>query len=269
VPKFSANLSMLFTELPFLKRFAAARAAGFEAVEYLFPYEYAPAKLAGLLKEHGLAQALFNLPAGDWAAGDRGIARVPAWTEEFRSGVAKAVTYAKALGAPRLNCLAGIAPPGVSEDVLRSTLVANLRHAADVLAGEDLTLLVEFINRKDVPGFFPHTSAQTLGLIEEVGRENLLMQYDVYHAQREEGDLAATLRANMARIGHIQVADNPGRHQPGTGEINFPFLFAEIDRLGYQGYVGLEYVPDPDTPASLAFARKWGLTPGPRVASAK
>ena len=269
MPKFSANLSMLFTELPFFRRFAAARAAGFTAVEYPFPYEHAPATLAAQLDEHGLAQAIFNLPAGDWAAGDRGIACDPSWTVEFRAGVSRAVTYAKALRAPRLNCLAGVAPPGVGQDVLWNTLVDNLRYAADALAREGLTLLVEFINRKDIPGFSLHTSAQALRLIDDVGRPNLLMQYDVYHAQREEGELTATLRANMARIGHIQIADNPGRHQPGSGEINFNFLLAEIDRLGYNGFVGLEYVPDPDTRASLAWALRWGLSPGSSVAPSK
>lgn len=259
MPKFSANLTMLFTELPFLERFAAAREAGFTAVEFLFPYDHAPARLAGLLKEHNLSQVLFNLPAGDWAAGDRGIAVDPSWAEEFRAGVAKAVTYAKALGTPRLNCLAGKAPQGVAEEVLRRTLVENLRFAADELAKEGLVLLVEFINLKDIPGFYLHTSAQTLELIAEANRPNLFMQYDVYHAQREEGELAATLRAHMPRIGHIQIADTPGRHQPGTGEINYPFLFDEIDRLGYAGYVGLEYVPEPDTLASLAWMKKYAL----------
>lgn len=262
MPKFAANLSMLFTDLPFFRRFAAAREAGFTSVEYLFPYEHAPATLAGLLEEHGLDQVLFNLPAGDWAAGDRGIACDPSWTGEFRAGVTRAVTYAKALRVPRLNCLAGIAPAGVSEDVLWNTLAENLRYAADVLAEEGLTLLVEFINRKDIPGFYLHDSDRTLRMIDDVGRPNLLMQYDIYHAQRAEGELTATLRANMARIGHIQIADNPGRHQPGTGEINFNFLLAEIDRLGYQGFVGLEYVPEPDTRASLAWALRWGLSPG-------
>ena len=260
MPKFSANLSMLFTDLPFLERFGAAKAAGFTAVEYLFPYEHAPAKLAALLKEHGLSQVLFNLPAGDWAAGDRGIAVDPSWAEEFRAGVGKAVTYAKALNVPRLNCLAGKIPQGVSEEDQRRTFVENLRFAAEALAKEGLTLVIEFINRKDIPGFYLHRSAQTLDIIAEVARPNLLMQYDVYHAQREEGELAATMRAHMDLIGHIQIADNPGRHQPGTGEINFPFLFEEIDRLGYQGHVGLEYVPEPDTLSSLAWIKKYALT---------
>jgi len=261
MPKLSANLTMLFTEMPFLKRFAAAREAGFTVVEYLFPYSEAPGTLAGLLKENGLTQDLFNLPAGDWAAGERGVACDPSRVDEFRAGVAKAVEYAKALGCKKLNCLAGYAPKGVAEDVLWAALAENARHAADALAKEGITLVLEFINQKDMPGFFLHTSAQTVRLIDEVGRPNVFMQYDVYHAQREEGELAATLRAHMPRIGHIQIADNPGRHQPGTGEINYNFLLAEIDRLGYRGHVGLEYVPDPDTRTSLAWALKWGLAP--------
>ncbi len=260
MPKFSANLSMLFTELPFLERFAAARAAGFSVVEYLFPYDFPAAQLADLLAQNGLTQVLFNLPAGNWGDGDRGIAVDPARTEEFRDGVAKAVAYAKALGVPRLNCLAGKAAPGASEALMRRTLADNLRFAADALAGEGLSLLVEFINRKDIPGFFLHGTAQTLALLDEVDRSSVYLQYDMYHAQREEGELAATLRAHLPRIGHIQVADNPGRHQPGTGEINYPFLFAELDRLGYQGHVGLEYVPAPDTVASLGFIKDFGYS---------
>lgn len=258
---FSANLSMLFTELPFLERFSAAKQAGFSAVEYLFPYEHEPETLRRLLDENGLKQALFNLPAGNWAAGDRGIACDPARADEFRAGVAKALVYAKALGVDRLNCLAGKLPAGVDESQAWSMLAGNLRFAAGELAAAGCALLVEFINRKDIPGFFLHTSGQTLKLIDEVGAPNLLMQYDVYHAQREEGELTATLRTNIARIGHIQIADVPGRHQPGTGEINFPFLFGELERLGYEGRIGLEYVPAPDTRASLEWMREMGLRP--------
>ncbi len=261
MPKFSANLSMLFTEVPFMERFAAASQAGFSAVEYLFPYEHTPETLKDLLVAHGLEQVLFNLPAGDWAAGDRGIACDPARVEEFRAGVAQAVRYAGVLGSPRLNCLAGKRPAHVDEVEAWNTLRDNLRFAAAELARDGRTLLVEFINRKDIPGFFLHGSGQTLELLDAVGAPNLMMQYDVYHAQREEGELAATLGAHMARIGHIQIADNPGRHQPGTGEINFPFLFGEIDRLGYQGHIGLEYVPAPDTRSSLEWMRQWNLRP--------
>lgn len=260
MPRFCANLSMLFTELPFLERFGAARAAGFRAVEYLFPYDHPRDELAGLLKNNGLSQTLFNLPAGDWASGDRGIASDPARIEEFQAGVGQAITYALALDVPRLNCLAGKLPRGVSPELGWTTLAGNLRFAAEALSAAGLTLLVEFINRKDIPGFFLHNSAQAVRLIDEVDRGNLLLQYDLYHAQREEGELAATLSALMPCIGHIQIADNPGRHQPGTGEINFPFLLREIDRLGYQGHVGLEYVPAPDTMASLGWIEQYGFT---------
>lgn len=253
MPRFAANLTMLFTELPFTERFAAARSAGFDAVEYLFPYDHAPETLAALLRDNGQTQVLFNLPAGDWAAGERGIAALPGREAEFRAGVDRAVAYAKALGVPRLNCLAGKVPGNdpTAAQAAWATLADNVRFAADRLAEAGLTLLVEFINRKDIPGFFLHSTAQVLRLLDEVGRPNVLLQYDVYHAQREEGELAATLRAHMARIGHVQIADTPGRHQPGTGEINYPFLFAELDRLGYAGHIGLEYVPAPGTLASL------------------
>lgn len=260
MPTFAANLTMLFTDLPFADRFAAAKAAGFTHVEFLFPYEHEPGRLAGLLQDNGLTQALFNLPAGDWAAGDRGIAAHPGRVDEFRVGIPKAVAYAKALGTPRLNCLAGKLLPGVSEAEQRACLVENLRFAADALAGHGLKLLVEFINRFDIPGFFLHRTDQTLAVIDEAGRDNIFLQYDIYHAQRSEGELAATIRAHIARIDHMQLADNPGRHEPGTGEINYPFLFAEIDRLGYPGVIGLEYVPAADTTASLAWIGQFGLT---------
>ncbi|MDQ7833852.1 MAG: hydroxypyruvate isomerase [Humidesulfovibrio sp.] len=261
MPKFSANLSMLFTELPFLERFAAAREAGFSAVEYLFPYDYDAATLKSLLDENGLEQVLCNLPAGDWAAGDRGIACDPARVGEFKAGVAKAIAYAKKLNIPRLNCLAGKRPENVREKDAWDTLKSNLGYAAGELARANRVLLVEFINLYDIPGFFLHGTRQTLRLLDTIGAPNIAMQYDVYHAQRSEGELVATLRTNISRIGHIQIADNPGRHQPGTGEINFPFVFSEIDRLGYQGHIGLEYVPTPDTRASLAWMGQFGLKP--------
>uniref|UniRef100_A0A7C4EJ78 Hydroxypyruvate isomerase n=1 Tax=Fundidesulfovibrio putealis TaxID=270496 RepID=A0A7C4EJ78_9BACT len=260
MPVFAANLTMLFTEAQFLDRFAAAREAGFRHVEYLFPYAHAPELLAKLLKDNGLEQVLFNLPAGDWAAGDRGIACDPARVDEFRAGVPRAVEYARALGVANVNCLAGKIPAGVSPEACRDALVENIRFAADAFADEGLTLLVEFINRKDIPGFFLHGTAQTLSVIDEAGRANVRLQYDVYHAQREEGEIAATLGAHMGRIGHVQVADNPGRHQPGTGELNYPFIFAELDRLGYRGHVGLEYIPRPDTSESLGFIGRMGYS---------
>lgn len=260
MPAFDANLTMLFTELPFEQRFAAAAAVGFKAVEYLFPYDYPPERLAGLLADNGLSQVLFNLPAGDWAEGDRGIAADPRRVGEFRAGVDRAIIYAKALGVRRLNCLAGKAREDAHHADQWRTLKENLVFAADRLAENGLTLLVEFINRRDIPGFFLHTFEQALALVEQADRPNLLIQYDVYHAQRAGGELAASIANNLPRIGHIQIADNPGRHQPGTGEINYGFLLSELDRLGYTGYVGLEYVPSPDTESSLAWLEKHGFT---------
>lgn len=259
MPTFAANLTMLFPEVPFLDRFARARAAGFEFVEYLFPYPYEAAELQRRLDEHGLRQVLFNLPAGDWAAGDRGIAAAPGREAEFRTGIAKAIAYARGLGVPRLNCLAGKRVAGRSEDEHRRTLVENVRFAAQELAKHGLELLIEPINRFDIPGFFLNRSDDAFSLIDEIAQPNVRLQYDVYHAQREEGELAATLAKHLDRIGHIQIADNPGRHQPGTGEINFPFLFRRLDELYYPGYVGLEYVPVPDTTSSFGWLRDHGF----------
>ncbi|MGE4536009.1 MAG: hydroxypyruvate isomerase [Desulfovibrio sp.] len=260
MPRFAANLTMLFTELPFPERFAAARDAGFHFVEYLFPYAYPAGELASRLTENGLSQVLFNLPCGDWAGGERGIAALPGRESEFRDGVGQALEYAKALQVTRLNCLAGKLPDGVSPEDAFETLIENVAFAADALAAEGRTLVIEAINHFDIPGFLLSTTEQVMDLIDAVSRDNVAMQYDVYHAQREEGELAATIAANLPRIGHVQIADNPGRHQPGTGEIRFPFLFAELDRLGYEGFVGLEYVPDPDTRASLAWLSAMGLS---------
>ena len=256
MPVFAANLTMLFNEVPFMERFARAAEAGFRFVEYLFPYEYPAQDLKAQLDRHGLRQVLFNLPAGDWARGDRGIASDPGRIEAFRGGVAQAVDYALALGVGQVNCLAGKRVPGVTDAAHLETLAGNLKHAARELAGHGLRLLVEPINHFDMPGFLINRSDQALALLETVGEPNVFLQFDVYHAQREEGELAATLRNHLARIGHIQVADNPGRHQPGTGEINYPFLFAEMDRLGYRGHVGLEYIPSPDTASSFGWMKE-------------
>jgi hydroxypyruvate isomerase len=253
MPVFAANLTMLFTEVPFMDRFALAQAAGFRFVEYLFPYDHPAGELKARLDRHGLRQVLFNLPAGDWAKGDRGIAADPDRIGEFRSGVTRAAEYAHTLGVVNLNCLAGKQIAGVAAERQRETLLENLRFAARLLGGQGLRLLVEPINHFDMPGFLLNRTGQVLELLDQVGEANAFLQFDVYHAQREEGELAATLRSRLARIGHIQVADNPGRHQPGTGEINFPFLFAEMDRLGYPGHVGLEYIPSPDSGSSFGW----------------
>ena len=258
MPAFAANLTMLFTEVPFLDRFAQARAAGFTAVEYLFPYEYPAADLRRLLEENGLRQVLFNLPCGDWAKGERGLASHPDRTGEFQAGVGKAVDYALALGVGQLNCLAGLRLHGVEEGSQWETLTANLRFAARALGARGLRLLVEPINHFDMPLFLLNRTSRALQLLDQVGEPNVFLHYDVYHAQREEGELAGTLSRSLARIGHVQIADNPGRHQPGTGEINFPFLFGELDRLGYAGHVGLEYIPSPDTRSSLGWIKAMG-----------
>ncbi|RYY58948.1 MAG: hydroxypyruvate isomerase, partial [Comamonadaceae bacterium] len=203
--RFAANLSMLFTELPFLDRFAAARAAGFNAVEYLFPYDYSKRELAARLRAQGLRQVLFNLPAGDWGAGERGIACHPDRVEEFRDGVHGAIDYAQALDCPQLNCLAGKLPEGVAREEAHAVLVENLRFAARRLGAAGMRLLVEPVNTHDVPGFFLARTDQAIALMDEVGAGNLFLQYDVYHAQRSEGELVATLQRHLARIGHIQV----------------------------------------------------------------
>jgi len=259
MPRFAANLTMLFTERPFLERFAAARAAGFRHVEFLFPYAFEKARLRDLLEANGLAQVLFNLPAGDWGAGDRGLAADPARETEFRRGVDLAVDYARALGVMRLNCLAGVRPPNFSEAEATATLVDNIIYAADVLAGHGRTLLLEAVNAFDTPDFLLHRTDQVEKIITAVDRPNVAIQYDVYHAQRAGENPTATVGEHIDHIGYIQIADAPGRHQPGTGELDFPLLFTELDRLGYDGYVGLEYVPEPDTASSLAWIKEMGL----------
>jgi len=243
MPRFSANLSFLFTERAFLERFGAARAAGFGAAEFHFPYDSDRAALAEVVLTSGLEIVLFNLPAGDWAAGERGIACHPRRIAEFQDGVGLAIEYARDLGCVRLNCLAGIAPEGVSGDKARETLIENLRFAAAVTARAGIQLLLEPLNTRDTPGFFISTTRAGLALIAAVGHGNLRLQYDIYHAQVMEGDLARTMQEHLSQIGHIQLADNPGRHEPGTGEINFPFLLGHLDRIGYAGWVGCEYKP--------------------------
>jgi len=257
MPKFAANLSMLFTELPFLERFAAAQAAGFTAVEYLFPYDYPKEQLAALLRQHGLKQVLHNLPAGDWAAGERGIACHPDRVAQFRDGVYRAIEYADALDCPQLNCLAGKLPAGVAAEEARAVLVANLRFAAQQLEAHGIRLLVEPINHFDIPGFFLTRTDQALALIDEVGSQNLFVQYDIYHAQRMEGELGETLRRHLPRIGHIQLADNPGRHEPGTGEINYAWLLRHIDAIGWKGHIGCEYKPRSTTVEGLDWIRSY------------
>ncbi len=257
MPQFAANLTMLYNELPFLDRFAAAAQSGFKAVEFLFPYDFAAEEIAQRLKDNGLQLVLHNLPAGNWGAGERGIACHPDRVSEFRDGVHKALDYATVLKPPRINVLAGILPPGVSEAQARETLVANLRFAAEKLGERGIKLLMEPINTFDIPGFFVNRSAPALAIMDEVGSPNLYLQYDIYHAQRMEGELAASMKQHLARIGHIQLADNPARNEPGTGEINYGFLFDQLDALGYSGHIGCEYKPKDGTPGGTHAGLGW------------
>lgn len=257
MPKLAANLTMLWNELDFLERFAAAAKAGFSAVEYLFPYPYEKQQLVDCLAEHQLVQALHNLPAGDWAKGERGLACHPERRAEFRDGVGLAIEYAKALGCAQLNCLAGIAPAGADTDALRSTLVENLKFAASELAKQNIKLLVEPINTRDIPGFYLCRTQQALDVLAQVASPNLYLQYDIYHMQIMEGDLGPTIKANLPRIAHVQIADNPGRNEPGTGEINHVFLFDLLDKEGYAGYVGAEYKPKGKTDEGLGWAKPY------------
>jgi hydroxypyruvate isomerase len=256
MPKFAANLSMLFTEHPLLARFERAAAAGFTAVELQFPYDHAADEIKAQLDAHGLQLVLHNLPPGDWAAGERGIACHPDRVAEFRDSVAHGVAYARALGVGQLNCLAGKVPAGVVDQTLRRTLVDNLRYAAGELKKAHIKLLIEPINSFDMPGFYVNRTAQALAILDEVGADNAYLQYDLYHAQRMEGELAATVERHLARIAHIQIADNPGRNEPGTGEINYAFLFRHLERIGYAGWVGCEYKPATTTEAGLGWRQR-------------
>ena len=251
MPRFSANLSFLFLDRPFLDRFSAAAACGFSGVEFHFPYDFAMDEVTDAARRAGMEVVLFNFPAGNWAAGERGIACLPERVAEFRLGVDKAAGWAEALGCPRINCLAGLRPEGIAEAVLRDTLIGNLRFAADSLKPAGRQVLLEPLNSRDTPGFLVDRSASALAILDEADRSNLLLQYDIFHAQVMDGELALTLTRHLPRIGHVQFADNPGRHQPGTGEINFAFLFRHLDAIGYPGWVGAEYAPTGLTEASL------------------
>lgn len=256
MPKFAANLTMMFNEVPFPQRFAAAAQAGFSAVEFLFPYDYPPAEVGRWLKRAGLRNALFNMPPGDWAAGERGMASIPGREEEFRAGVALALDYARALGTPCIHAMAGLLPAGADAERHRATFVANLRHAAKVLAEERLTLLVEPINTRDIPGYFLNTQDQAHAIREEVGEPNLKVQMDFYHAQIVEGDLSVTLRKHIAHVGHVQIASVPDRHEPDQGEVDYRHIFRLLDELGYAGWVGCEYRPRGRTEDGLGWIKE-------------
>jgi len=254
MPKFAANLSFLFADVPFPARFARAAAAGFAGVEYLFPYAWPAAGIASWLRDAGLQQVLFNLPPGDWDAGERGIACLPGREKEFAAGVDTALVYAQALDCRQVHCMAGLRPAGADDAALTATYVANLRHAADRFAGIGATVLIEPINsRIDMPGYWLDDIRHAVALLDAIDRPNVRLQLDLYHAQIIQGDLARCIEANIERIGHLQIADNPGRHEPGSGEINYPFLFALLDRLAYAGWVGCEYKPLTTTEAGLGW----------------
>lgn len=255
MPKLAANLSLFFPQLPFLERFGAAAKAGFRYVEYQFPYGLgSAAEVAASARAARIDVVLHNLPGGDAAKGDRGIACQPARVSEFREGVERAIEYARTAGCPRLNALAGIAPPGVPREKLKQTLIENLRFAAGKLKQAGLTLLTEPANTRTIPGFFLNTSQEAIEVIDAVGADNLQLQYDIFHMQIVEGDLAKTIERLLPRIGHLQLADVPDRHEPGSGEINYAWLLPQIDRLGYQGWIGCEYIPKGDTVQGLSWA---------------
>jgi hydroxypyruvate isomerase len=259
MPKLAANLTMLFNEVDFLDRFGEAARAGFKGVEFLFPYAFEAAQIAERLDANRLELVLHNLPAGNWEAGERGIACNPARKGEFQDGVGKAIEYAKALGVKQVNCLVGIKPQSVTDGQAYGAVVDNLKFAAGALKAEGIRLLVEPINTFDIPGFYLSGTEQALGIIRETGSDNIRVQYDIYHMQRMEGELAATIKANLPMIGHIQLADNPGRFEPGTGEINYRYLFGMLDEIGYTGWIGCEYKPKAGTVAGLKWIAEHGL----------
>ena len=259
MPKLAANLTMLFNEVGFLERFGEAARAGFKGVEFLFPYAFEAGQIAERLDANRLELVLHNLPAGNWEAGERGIACHPGRKAEFQDGVGKAIEYAKALGVKQLNCLVGIKPHDVTDGQAYGAVVDNLKFAAGALKAEGIGLLVEPINTFDIPGFYLSGTEQALGIIRETGSDNIRVQYDIYHMQRMEGELAATIKANLPMIGHIQLADNPGRFEPGTGEINYRYLFGMLDEIGYGGWIGCEYKPKAGTAAGLSWIAAHGL----------
>ena len=259
MPKFAANLSFIFQEVGFLDRFAAAAACGFQAVEYLSPYEHPPEVISEQLSRHGLVQALFNMPPGDWAVGERGIAALSGREQEFRDGLEKALIYAKATNCRLVHAMAGVLPAGNDRVAAERTYVANLQYAAERLAREGITVTIEPINNRDIPGYFLNTTTQAMSIIERVGHPNLKLQLDLYHVQIMEGDLAHRMRTLAGHYPHVQIAGNPGRNEPDVGEINYPFLFDLFDELGYSGWIGCEYRPKGETRTGLGWAKRYGI----------
>jgi hydroxypyruvate isomerase len=257
MPRFAANLSMMFNEAPFLDRFGAAAACGFKAVEFLFPYEHPPEAILERLQKHHLEIVLFNMPPGNWAAGERGLACIPGREEELRAGIDAALIYSTALRIPRLHAMAGIAPAGVDRAQCQATLVANLKYAAQKLAPHNITVLLEAINHRDIPGFFINTQAESYDICAAVNEPNLKMQMDLYHMQVMEGDISTKLRKYAPYCGHIQIAGAPGRNEPDTGEVRYEYLFQLLDEIGYQGWIGCEYRPAGKTVDGLDWFQEW------------
>ncbi|MBP0590533.1 hydroxypyruvate isomerase family protein [Paraburkholderia sp. LEh10] len=257
MPRFAANLTMMYNEHAFLDRFGAAARDGFEAVEFLFPYEFPAADLKARLDEHGLTQALFNAPPGDWAAGERGIASLPGREDEFRRSVDTGLEYARVLGNKKLHVMAGLIRQDESRAAHRDVYLQNLAYAAKTAQADGITVVIEPINTRDIPGFFLNRQDDAQAICAEVGAANLQVQFDCYHCQIVEGDLAMKLKRDMPRIGHIQIAGVPERHEPDLGEVNYPYLFALIDELGYEGWIGCEYRPRAGTSAGLGWIRPY------------
>ena len=263
MPRLAANLTMMYTEHQFPERFAAAARDGFRAVEYLFPYEFVALDLAARLREHGLEQALFNAPPGDWAKGERGLASRPGREDEFRRSIAMALDYARVLGNERLHVMAGLIAPDEDRARHREVYLRNLEFAAEAAAEQGITVVIEPINTRDIPGFFLNRQDEAHAICREVGAANLRVQMDLYHCQIVEGDLAMKIRQHIAGVGHVQVAGVPERHEPDVGEVSYPYLLALLDELGYDGWVGCEYRPRAGTSQGLGWARPW-LASNPR-----
>ncbi len=260
MPKLAANLSMMFTEVPFLERFAAAADAGFKGVEYLFPYDHPAETIAQVLQDNRLQNVLFNLPPGSWETGDRGLAAIPGREDEFDGLIDKALEYARVIGCPRLHVMAGIPPEDANPYACQSTYVRNIRHAAERCAPHGITVLLEPINPRDIPGFYLNRQDDAIGTLNTVGATNAALQMDLYHCQIVEGDVAMKIRANIDHIAHFQIAGVPERHEPNIGEVNYLYLFDLIDELGFEGWVGCEYRPKGETREGLSWASPYGIT---------
>ena len=259
MPRLCANLSMMFNEVPFLDRFAAARKAGFEGVEFLFPYEFPAAELASRLSDNGLTQALFNMPPGDWTGGERGTASLPGRQTEFRDGVKRALDYAGTLHCKLVHCMAGIVPAGVPSITAAAIYAANLAWAGELAVKAGVKIAIEPINHRDMPGFFLNTQAQGAAIVEAIGRDRIGLQFDIYHCQTTEGDVTKRMELHLPVIAHMQIADVPARNEPGTGEIGWEYVFRRMDELGYTGWVGCEYRPAGDTVAGLGWRGRFGV----------